>query len=485
MAVQSPSALAQSGNTEAAREAFGRGNEAYQSGDYRTAIRHFQEANEIVPNARLLLYIGQCYAALNEPLDALTYVRQYAEADPANARQVADLIANLESAVNEVFNQARAEVEAALRLALGEPPPPVEPPPDWQVVQLRVHSTPTGAEVFIDDEELGSVGRTPLTTQVFPGVHHVIVKLSGHGTHRERLVVTPHQTTVPLIEARLERLNAQVDITLNPITARATYIADDGTVVDLGQGGYRGELPAGSGRFIIQQGGQERTIERELEGIQGGGPQQITLNLDPRDDVEEAPEELGTLTVQSNLAFATVSVDGEEVGTGIGEFQVRLTPGPHTIRVTQEGYVTEADLVRMGSGEALTWRAPSRLEPVGSTPWGGIITGGLGVASVVTGVIFGISSSGAQDDFNSCQNDATCSADDARGFRDDAKGNALLADIFYGVGGALIITSIVLFVTSGPSESGSAAAASPVRFGAAPNDTGGWGFTIEFDNDVF
>jgi hypothetical protein len=227
-------------------------------------------------------------------------------------------------------------------------------------------------------------------------------------------------------------------------------------VTDLGTGSFEGVLDAGDGVFLIQRAGEERRIEVTLEG--SDEIQELSLNLDPRDDTARVVSELGTLTIRMNLAFAAVSLDGVVVGVGIGEFESEVTPGLHTVRVSQDGYQTVIDNVRVDSGESLSWQAPPILVPIGGANVGGIVTAVLGVGGLVAGVVM-------------------LPAADS----DDSIAPAIVA---LGVGGALAITSIVLFATGGPDNSASASVQPPLRFAVGPTSDG-WGVTLGFDSSFF
>jgi tetratricopeptide (TPR) repeat protein len=90
----------------------------------------------------------------------------------------------------------------------------------------------------------------------------------------------------------------------------------------------------------------------------------------------------------------------------------------------------------------------------------GIITAGLGVALVGTGVVFGQISAGEQDNF-----DQSLDASDKALARSGAEKNALTADILFGAGGLAIvggITMIILDVTSGDAGDSDQARFTPV-----------------------
>jgi hypothetical protein len=225
------------------------------------------------------------------------------------------------------------------------------------VIPIQVRSSPAGAEVFIDDENLGPVGRTPLDTNLFVGPHHIIIKLDNYGTHRERINITPLSGgPIPIVNVNLFREDVQVEITFNPITARGVYIGVDGETIDLGMRSYSGELPAGDAVFLLQRSGSSRRIERTISA--SGGVQRFTLNLNPSDDVEDVRARVGTLIIHSEQAGVIITVDGNEVGRGTGDFETQQSAGQHTIRVSREGYETAVETLEVYENERLRWTVP-------------------------------------------------------------------------------------------------------------------------------
>ena len=359
--------LAQSsGDIERAREQFRLGNDAYNAGNYEEAVRHFQEANTIAPNARLDLYIGQSYILLGQPGEALEHIQAYAASSSEARAEVADVIQQLEQAREEIFIVAQRHVDAAWRLAAGLPPDTGEAEiRDYTgvaVIPIQVRSNPAGASVYIDDENLGAVGRTPLDTELFVGPHHIIIKLDHYGTVRERINITSLAGgSIPIIDVDLHRENVQVEIEFNPMTARGVYISASGETIDLGMRRFNGELPAGEAVFLLQRSGASRRIERTLSAA--GGVQRFTLNLDASDDVEDVRARVGTLIIRSEQAGVSITIDGTNVGSGVGEFDTQQSAGEHTIRVSRAGYETVEETVEVYEDERLRWTVPRLNRP--------------------------------------------------------------------------------------------------------------------------
>lgn len=476
----SPLAMAQDTRDEA-RTQFQLGNEAFGTGDYAAALEHFQEANRLSPHDRLLLYIGQSFAGLEDFEQAIEYVEQYAATSPEAAGEVEPILDEYRRAMTTAFDRAITIVHLAAGLGPDECADPDDPrcglePPG--TTPIFVYSSPAGADVYIDDLSLGSVGVTPLETRVFRGNHTITVALDYHESVREDMAAGEWHTgdIVPVVDVVLTRREANVDITFDPVTARVTYVTEDGEVFDLGTGGFEGVLPAGEGRFIMQRGGEERTIEHPLAGEQS--VESFTLNLNAV--IVRGPVEQGTLVVRSDLPFAEISVDGALLGEGIGEFEINLNPGSHTIRVSQEGYHTVVDTVGIGEAESMTWRAPTRLEEISTVPWAGIVVTTVGVGATTAGLIMFLNAQGTAGDLDDCESDPACTVDPDEGEQNDT--DTLISAITLGVGGATLIAGVVMLLTQGPDQTATVAQDGlledlNLRAGPVPD---GFGLTFDF-----
>jgi hypothetical protein len=120
------------------------------------------------------------------------------------------------------------------------------------------------------------------------------------------------------------------------------------------------------------------TLDTELAG---GKENKVTLTLTPRDP-------RGTLTITSNVVGARVYVDAQP--TGQVPVEVKLQPGPHLIRVEQDGYDASESRIELKTGEKRTFDVPIAKRPIEKEWWfwttltaGVLLTGGavgLGVA---------------------------------------------------------------------------------------------------------
>ena len=133
-----------------AKAKFEAGVQAYRERRYQEAVLAFQQADGIEPSAPLSFNIARAFERLNDSSAALRWYRDYLRRSP--------------QAKNRSEVQARVNELAATVAKRG-------------VQQISVLSTPSGASVSIDGT--GS-GVTPVTLELSPGAHHVVLKLSGY-----------------------------------------------------------------------------------------------------------------------------------------------------------------------------------------------------------------------------------------------------------------------------------------------------------------
>jgi hypothetical protein len=126
------------------------GVRAFQQGRYRDAIRFFREALRGGP-ASELWNIAKCHLKLDEPQEADAVLGKYLER-------------------SDITAEDRREAEQ-LRHEIRSRPSPV-----------TILSTPLGARVDIDGR---MVGTTPITVEVQPGEHIVMIKHPAHGAREE------------------------------------------------------------------------------------------------------------------------------------------------------------------------------------------------------------------------------------------------------------------------------------------------------------
>src|SRR6187402_1571796 len=107
---------------------FRLGAEAFQRGDYRTALEQFLSSNRLVPNRNVAYNIARCYEELKQFPEAFRYysVALQAETDAS----------------------ARGRIERAL-VAIRQ-----------HIAVVEIETNPPGATVFIQRKDLGPRGNT-------------------------------------------------------------------------------------------------------------------------------------------------------------------------------------------------------------------------------------------------------------------------------------------------------------------------------------
>jgi len=183
--------LAQSPNTEEAREHFSRGVEFFKDQSYDAALAEFQRAYSLAPNYRLLYNLAQVQLERHDYASALKYLQDYlaaggSELDAERRTQVSQDIARLKS----------------------------------KVARLLVRSDIDGAEVSVG----GSVvGKTPMASPVIinPGVVQVRVVREGYQTETRTLTVVGADEQV-----------VNVSMTPGSVGSEAPAIRDDAALTE-------------------------------------------------------------------------------------------------------------------------------------------------------------------------------------------------------------------------------------------------------------
>jgi serine/threonine-protein kinase len=169
-----------------------------------------------------------------------------------------------------------------------------------------------------------------------------------------------------------------------------------------------------------------------------------------------------------------------------------VDPGEYAIVARAPGYISHAEKIRVdGEGKTVELRLPALVKaaapsqppddqpdadpppsapapaPVGprADPGGdegsgqrtlGIVVGGLGLAGVAIGSVFGLRAISKNSDAEEfCPGGTTCTRQEGIDLTDDAKGAAQISNIAFGVGAAGLIGGLVLYLTApdGPSRS--------------------------------
>jgi hypothetical protein len=227
--------------------------------------------------------MAECYAARDQPGQALEAYQAYLE---------------------HAGTQGRTRDQAAARAAIAR----LEP----RVAKVEIRSTPDRAEVRVDGWELG---KAPLTTHLGEGFRAVEVSLQGYRPWRQVIQVNPGEN--PQVEAQLEIMLNKLSVSSDPSGAEVSV---DGGVV-------------GTAPCEARVRGGDHVVEARLDGHRTTQVRAtVPFGEDTSVDVRLEPA-LGTLAVATDVAEATLEVDGE--ARGASPFPpIDLSPGRHHLRVS-------------------------------------------------------------------------------------------------------------------------------------------------------
>jgi eukaryotic-like serine/threonine-protein kinase len=202
-----------------------------------------------------------------------------------------------------------------------------------KLASLKIRSTPSGAEVFVDD---ASVGKTPMEQALPAGEHSIRLSLANYQVYEERLA---------LEDAR------ELDVTLKPAAKKFNL---DVSSTPPGAQVFLNGKPAGNtplttavapGTYLVSlQMADHKEWKRQVE-IQD---EDHTLTADLIPQPKEA-----ILNAVSRPAGATVYVDGRSIGKKT-PLKLTLLPGSHKIRLKLRGYQDSEEQVELKASEEVS-----------------------------------------------------------------------------------------------------------------------------------
>lgn len=188
--------------------------------------------------------------------------------------------------------------------------------PAWGDVSFSTQ--PPGADVYVDDEE---IGRTPVTAEVLQGDHNIRIKLAGYKAWMDTISVTANEA-MALPEINLEQADAEVLVESVPSRANVTVA-----------GRYAGQTPIS----VALTPGNTVDIRFFKEGYQRAR-RTLTVKSDEKQRLQVTLQpELAMVQFSSTPPDAELYIDG--VLRGRASQTLKLTTQPHTVEIKQEGYV--------------------------------------------------------------------------------------------------------------------------------------------------
>lgn len=283
-----------------AAERFDRGIRLVDEGDLSGGLAEFQRAYALVPAPVVLYNVGLVYSAMNRPVEAAHALEQAlksaASLKPENVQRAGDVL--------------RAEKD--------------------KIGQVNVTANVSEGAVEIDNVE---VAKFPLPgpLDVAGGPHVVGVITHGYAPARREVVVAAKQgVEVHLDLVPIEGLLGHIQVVC-PVPAADVFV--DGQRV--------GKTPLEASVTVAPA---SHTVEARREGynpasksITLGDGATAQVELDPTIDKSSLAREGGSLLIRASETQSVVTVDGAEVGLLTGP--IELPAGPHRIHVERGGFL--------------------------------------------------------------------------------------------------------------------------------------------------
>ncbi|HMR09213.1 MAG TPA: PEGA domain-containing protein, partial [Polyangiaceae bacterium] len=340
---------------------FELGAELYKQARYTEALERFIASNRLVPNANVVQNIVQTFEFLHRSADAYNWNETY---------------------LGLVTDAGKREAALRRREALAA-----------DIAVVHVQTDPSGAELFVDREELGVFGTSPRRIAVEAGKRRIQARLPKHNDAVTTVAAVLGQAVA--VSLQLSPHKGSLAVHTTPAGALVRLEASG---EELGRTPLRAPLPVGEYRVVITlQGHLEQTKQ-----IRIGNQQEVQLSL----SLLPLASEVSVLTVQGNVPGAKVWLDGAMRGaTPLTIPTVR--PGNHRLEVRADGRESWTGSVLLEPGSAT--RVDYDLVDPRDRPWPGWrwVGYGAGGALFAAGAVTGLIARGTRSDFEREPSSAT------------------------------------------------------------------------------
>jgi hypothetical protein len=419
-----------------ARQRFDRGLQLFDDGDSAGALAQFKRAYELIPNPTVLFNVGLTYAAMNRPVEAVEAFDRLLAA-PGNLS--ADRLARARTT-----RAAQAE----------------------RIGEVAVTVNVPGATIEVDNVE---AGKAPLAgpLKLAGGTHIVGALAAGYSPVRKEVTVAGRgkgavSLELVAMQGRLAHL------------ALHTHLPDADVVVDgqsLGKTPLIATLTLGPGPHKVELKRPGYVSAKQDFVLGDGATGDVTL--EPEEDTAALGTEGGLLALDLREDNAVVAVDGKT--RGVYAAPLRLVRGVHQIRIERAGFEAFERQVNLTSAGTTTVHV--QLEPTPETratySSSARTKRAIGIAGVLVGAALAGAGGGflaynvgqkrsAQSNYDSTRTGPICDlpagADmttcnnaitTAYNSLQDTKNRDAIGYVGVGVGGALLITGIVLLAVGG------------------------------------
>ncbi len=439
-----PSPMDASAKAEAARR-FDRALKLFESGDNAGALAEFKRIYDIMPEPVVLYNIGLVYAALARPVDAVDALEPLVTGGKLQPAQL---------------ERARVTLEDQKA----------------RIGRVAVSTKPVDARIEVDNIE---VAKTPLSApiRVSEGTHIIGAVAEGYAPARKEILVAGNSDASLTFELIPTQGKEPANLSVKTRISGAQIFLDGKAV---GQTPLATSITTAAGHHVVELRRAGYVSAQKAVDVGPGATGEIALDLNI--DAAALGADGATLVLNASESPVDVTLDGER--RGLYKEPLRLPMGPHHLSVSSPGFITiERDVVLDKSN---TNEIQFTFEPTPETrrsyrsnamlhrTWGwvgiigGAVIGGGGAALAAAGI--SKKNSGASD--LTALNDKTINSippcDGTHGYLAEGSDNGAacnsaktdasnkfdsgvqlrnLGFVGVGVGGAVLVTGVVLLLT--------------------------------------
>lgn len=375
---------------------FELGSELYKQKRYTEALERFIASHRLVPNANVVLNIVQTFEYLGRKVDAYNWNETH-------------LLLVKDGAGRDKALERRERLAAAVAVVI-------------------IRTSPEHAELYVDRDDLGSLGNAPRRLAVEAGRRRILARLGGHDEASDTVEARTGQSVELSLVLKAHR--GRLVIETQPAGA-LVRLERDGR--ELGRTPLTTELPIGEHRLLFTLKGYQEQSKSAL--VTRDGETRLSSSL------VRSADEASILTVRGNVSGASVLLDGRSLGRTPLTLPT-LAPGRRMLEIRAAGREPWSGPVLLEPGSAT--RVDYDLVDPTDRPWSGWrwVGYGTGGALLAAGAVTGLMARGTRADFEREPSSATL---------DRLHAQNTAADVLMAAGVATIgITALWDLVLSGP-----------------------------------
>jgi hypothetical protein len=201
-----------------------------------------------------------------------------------------------------------------------------------------------------------------------------------------------------------------------------------------------------------------KTLEKYVK--EGGSRIAADRQSEVNREIEEVRGRVARVTLKTNQPDADLALDDAPMGKSPLAEPVLIGIGRHKLTASKAGFVTATKVVDVAGAESITIELPLHAEAQRSAETArpnytaAAIAGGVGLAGIAVGTVFGVAAMSNKSSLNSECNAQKICPTSAQGNINAFSTNGLVSTIGFGVGGAGIALGLYLFIRERSKSSG-------------------------------